>query len=235
MQTKTDCRTCLSVTGTGADAYMAHGMSILLLGPDHAERRLAEVFVRNVFLRAYGARPGELSPLLLAVTRTDKTYAAVAGIRQAGCGTLFSEQYLDQPIERLLRTGREKIAEIGNLAPADAGQARWLICTVSAFLIGCNFTHVVFTAVPKLRNAFRRLGLPLTRLAAADGGRLPARQRAEWGSYYRHNPAVHAGDIVAGTPALTALIRSDPVLYELSLRAYRAGRSLADSGMRPLA
>jgi Thermostable hemolysin len=232
MYTTTDCRTSQPITGTGAVACMAHGMSILLMERAHAERSLAEAFVRNVFLRAYDARLGELYPLLLAVTRTDHSYAAVAGIRPAGCGTLFSEQYLDQPIERLLQTGRDNIAEIGNLAPADTGQARWLICAVSAFLIGCGFTHVVFTSVPKLRNAFRRMGLPLTWLAAADAGRLPPWQRAEWGSYYRHNPAVHAGDIVAGSSSLNALIRSDPVLYELSMRAYHAGRGLAGDGMR---
>jgi hypothetical protein len=230
MHTGLDCRIDLPITGTGTAAYSTTGMAIQLMDRTHAERSLAESFVRNVFLRAYEARLGELYPLLLAITREDGSYAAVAGIRPAGGDTLFSEQYLDRPVERLLQTRRTGIAEIGNLAPAGSGQARWLICTVSAFLIGCGFTHVVFTSVPRLRNAFGRLGLPLTRLASADAGRLPPHRQAEWGDYYRHNPAVHAGDIVAGTPALLTLIRSDPALLELSRRAFRTGRDFTGNG-----
>ena len=51
---------------------------------------------------------------------------------------------------------------------------------------------VVFTAVPALRNSFRRIGIPLVTLATADGNRLPAAARAEWGDYYEQAPAVTA-------------------------------------------
>jgi hypothetical protein len=202
-------------------------MEVGLLEPTHAERGMAEAFVRTVFLRAYGARLSKLYPLLLTVTRANGEYAAVAGVRPAGSDALFSEQYLDHPVEQLLQTKRAGIAEIGNLAPAGAGQARWLICAVSAFLMGAGYTHVVFTSVPKLRNAFRRMGLPLTRLGSADAQRLPPEQRAEWGSYYQTRPAVYAGDIAAVTPALLALIRSDPELMRLSELAYSAGREFS--------
>ena len=93
--------------------------------------------------------------------------------------------------------------------------------------MGAGFTHVVFTSVPQLRNAFTRMGLPLTRLADAQHTCLPAEQQAEWGSYYDCKPAVYAGDIVAGTPALLALMTADRELLRLTLRARDAGRAFA--------
>jgi hypothetical protein len=133
----------------------------------HPRRHDAEDFVRDVFFNAYRARLDAFYPLLVGIGYPDGGYAAVAGVRPAGGEALFSEHYLDEPVEKILNVERNKIVEIGNLAPASAGQARWLICTLTAFLTGAGFTHVVFTAVPRLQNAFRRMGLPLTKHADA--------------------------------------------------------------------
>ena len=202
-------------------------LTLTLMDPIHPQRAMAEAFVRAVFAAAYHARLGSCYPLLLGISRDNGEYAAVAGIRPAGAAALFSEHYLDQPVQQILQTQRAGIAEIGNLAPASAGQARWLICTLSAFLIGAGFTHVVFTSVPKLRNAFYRMGLPLVRIAGADQQRLPPEERMDWGSYYDCKPAVYAGDISAATPALTRLMHSDPELSRLSQWASRAGQDFA--------
>jgi hypothetical protein len=227
MQTRTDPQRATATPGLAAAGTTAAALALTLMDASHTQRGFAEAFVSAVFRRAYGARLGSFYPLLLGLSRDSGEYAAVAGIRPAGGTGLFSEHYLDQPVEALLESPREGIAEIGNLAPASAGQARWLICTLSAFLMGAGFTHVVFTSVPKLRNAFSRMGLPLTRLADARRECLPAGQQAEWGSYYDCKPAVYAGDIVAGTPALLALMASDPDLQVLSERAHAAGRAFA--------
>lgn len=202
-------------------------LTLTLMDAMHAQRPLAEAFVGAVFRQAYAASLKNFYPVLLGLTQADGQYAAVAGLRPAGAEQLFSEIYLAQPVDRMLETARNGIVEIGNLAPANAGQARWLICSISAFLMGAGFSHVVFTAVPRLRNAFRRMGLPLTHLADARRECLPAEQQAEWGSYYDSRPAVFAGDIVAGTPALQALMTADPALSALSSRAYAAGCEFA--------
>jgi hypothetical protein len=209
-------------------------LDLALVDPSHPQRAMSEAFVRAIFQGAYQARLSSFYPQLLTITRGNGDYAAVAGIRPAGGEQLFSEHYLDAPVEQLLQAPRAGIAEIGNLAPAGAGQARWLICTLSAFLIGAGFTHVVFTSVPQLRNAFRRLGLPLTRLADADAQRLPEAQRAEWGSYYHTRPAVYAGDIVAGTPAINALLHADPGLSRLAQLAAQLGAAFARPATRSL-
>ena len=205
------------------------GLDLTLMDLTHPRRHHAEDFVRGVFFNAYRARLDAFYPLLVSIGYPDGGYAAVAGVRPAGGEALFSEHYLDEPVEKILNVERNKIVEIGNLAPASAGQARWLICTLTAFLTGAGFTHVVFTAVPRLKNAFRRMGLPLTRHADARQEQLPERQAAEWGSYYESKPAVYSGDIRVGHRAFSNIKEKAPDLYAISRLAFDAGQTFAGS------
>lgn len=204
-------------------------LDLTLLDPAHPRRHHAEDFVRDVFFNAYRARLDAFYPLLVSIADPDGEYAAVAGVRPAGGEALFSEHYLDEPVEKILNVERQKIVEIGNLAPASAGQARWLICTLTAFLTGAGFTHVVFTAVPRLQNAFRRMGLPLTKHADARQEQLPERQAADWGSYYECKPAVFSGDIHIGHSAFSNIRETAPDLYPISRLAFDAGQTFAGS------
>jgi len=202
-------------------------LKLALLDPAHPERAGAEAFVRSIFTQAYGARLDTFYPVLLRITRADGSYAAVAGIRPAGGQALFSEYYLDQPIEQRLNTGRHRIVEVGNLAPANAGQARWLIGAVTAFLAGAGFSRVVFTAVPRLKNAFSRMGIPLIRLANARSGCLPDGMAQAWGSYYKQDPAVFSGDIQNGFRAFKQLTAAHPELHNILQQAHTAGLEFA--------
>ena len=200
-------------------AEPATALTIEHFRPGQAGRDHLEAFIRQVFLQAYAARISTFYPHLLGITRPDDAFAAVAGIRPASRGALFSEFYLDAPIEDLVadhtgRTiGRAEIAEVGNLAPASAGQARWLIAALTAYLHAAGFTWVVFTAVPTLYNAFARMGLRPIGLAAADVTRLDPALQDDWGSYYEARPVVYAGEISQGFRALNSLI--DPALPHL--------------------
>lgn len=213
--------------GQGCLPARSQQLSLALMDLSHPRRVRAEAFVQSVFMQAYGAQLQTFYPLLMNILFPGGEYAAVAGIRPAGSKALFSEHYLDESIECILGVERHKIVEIGNLAPASAGQARWLICTLTAFLSGAGFTHVVFTAVPKLKNAFRRMGLPLTKLADASAERLPPEQAASWGSYYESQPAVYTGDIRIGEHAFSKAIGVDQALRELSTHAGEVGRGFA--------
>ncbi len=194
----------------------------------HPERGSAEEFVRATFARSYGACLHSFYPLLLGVRRCPGDYAAVAGVRPAGGQGLFLENYLDTPIDRMLGVERARIVEIGNLSPAGAGQARWLICMISAFLTGAGFFNVVFTAVPRLSNAFRRMGLPLERLAEARPDRLPAGMADDWGTYYESRPAVFSGDLGLGFRAFAPVVETRPDLGEIVRRAHALGRAFTD-------
>ena len=203
-------------------------LELALVDRANPQRANAEAFVRRIFEQAYGARLESFYPILLCITRPDGSYAAIAGIRQAGEQTLFSEHYLDQSIETRLGIERHRVVEVGNLAPADAGQARWLIGAVTALLAGAGFSRVVFTAVPRLKNAFSRMGLPLTRLADARAECLPGKLAQDWGSYYQHNPAVFSGDIQLGFHAFSRLVETHPELRGILQRAYTAGAVLTN-------
>jgi len=213
--------------GQGCLSARSQQLSLALMDLLHPRRMCAEAFVESVFRQAYGAQLQSFYPLLMSILFPGGEYAAVAGVRPAGSKALFSEHYLDEPIESILGVDRLKIVEIGNLAPASAGQARWLICTLTAFLSGAGFTHVVFTAVPKLKNAFTRMGLPLTKLADASAERLPPEQAVIWGSYYESRPAVYSGDIRIGEHAFSQAIGVDQALRELSMHACEIGRAFA--------
>jgi hypothetical protein len=218
---------------TIAPSVEAMRLELELIDPCHPERATAESFVAAIFKNAYDARLTRFYPLLMSILWPDGRYAAIAGVRPAGAEVLFSEHYLNDPVEILLGESREKIVEIGNLAPASAGQARWLICTLTAFLSGAGFTHVVFTAVPRLYNAFRRMGLPLLKHADARPECLPAAQACEWGSYYNSKPAVYSGDIRIGERAFRKLMATAPELHEISGRAFRAGGKFVNHGVHP--
>lgn len=184
-------------------------------GPGHSDREPLEQFVAAVFRTAYGARLRSFYPHLLALTDSDGSLAAVAGLRPAAQGPLFAEHYLDAPVEALItmkygqQISRERIVEVGNLAPAQVGQARWLIAALTAFLHGAGFTWVLFTAVHSLSNAFGRLGLQPFAVTNADPRRLPAGLTGDWGSYYQAKPVVHLGELRHGYRVLSRSIGAD--------------------------
>lgn len=199
----------------------------VLMDPVHPDRSRAEEFVRRTFARSYGAQLSSFYPLLLGMHHGQGDYAAVAGVRPAGGEPLFLEHYLAAPVEDILGVNRARIVEIGNLSPAGAGQARWLICMISAFLTGAGFFYAVFTAVPRLSNAFRRMGLPLRRLGDGRAHLLPGGMQDTWGTYYESEPGVFCGDIGLGFRALTPVVEPRRDLRETVSRAYALGQAFA--------
>ena len=61
---------------------------------------------------------------------------------------------------------------------------------------------MVFTGGPTLRNAFVRLGVPLSQLADARIEDLPEDARTHWGTYYDSRPTVCAVEVAAARAAL---------------------------------
>ncbi len=190
--------------GTDAKTRRAHWS---FSRADARERPLVEAFIRRGFERAYGARLTRLMPTLMTLRRDAET-AAACGLRPAAAEKLFLEAYLDLPVETVLSRAagmpldRADIIEVGNLVIARAGYARRLIFHLTTHLNAAGPAWVVFTAVPALRNSFRRLGIPLVTLRAADGHRLPAAARAEWGGYYEQAPIVTAVSVKAAFHAV---------------------------------
>ena len=193
-----------------------------------AKRGALEQFIRSVFQQTYGAELRAFYPMLTAFTSAGQI-RGVAGYRDGMVKPLFSEQYLDAPVEKVLATHfdqtieRRHLVEVGNLALASPGEARWVIAATTMFLHAAGYRWVMFTAVKSLCNAFQRLGLKPIQIATPDPRRLPDEGR-NWGSYYQAGPVVCAGDIEAGYRKLSAHVSPrQPRLYALLQEARLLG------------
>ncbi len=182
-----------------------------VIQPGDREWERATGFIRETYARAYGARIDSFMPKIMYVTDAQGQYRAVMGFRLAGQEALFLEQYLDDPIEDVISrylgrpVKRSEIVEVGNLAEAEPGGARMALIGGTAYLwsLGCRW--LVFTGVSRMRNSFRRLGLDIWELMAADERMLPPEEVAKWGTYYDGNPVVCFGDIKQGHDNLQEL------------------------------
>ena len=209
-------------------------------------RTRLEAFVSNVYKKYYNADIDQFYPNLLSIETDDKNSAnsqqsikAVAGVRCAADEMLFSEYYfqgnkLESELERLYcvengkKLSREVVVEVGNLAPANVGQMRWLITSITGFLYSAGFEYIVFTAVPGVYNAFQRMDVPLKVITEAEHSKLPEEIQHKWGSeYYAHKPLVMSGDIVQGFDIMKKNIySSNNKLIPLFEKACQLGRRL---------
>lgn len=168
-------------------------------------RPAAEAFLEAAYQRAFQGRITRHYPLILALEDERGRIRAAAGVRLAGDGPLFLEQYLDQSIEAAIeaasgaRPVRARIAEIGNLASDSPAASPLLFASLENYLRARNCTHVAATATAPLRQIFSRLNLAADVLAVANPARL-AEGGADWGRYYELDPLVLAGPIGLPTP-----------------------------------
>lgn len=183
-----------------------------------------EAFIAATFARAYGARVQRFMPFLMGLRGEDGELLAALGLREGASERLFLEHYLDAPVEQVLSAalsgfgaavGREHLVEVGNLAAQGPGGARWLIIALTGYLQGAGQQWVAFTATPALRNSFRRLGLRLIHLGVASRERLPAKERAHWGTYYDGGPEVVAVNVPHTFGVLERALRLEQTLHAL--------------------
>jgi hypothetical protein len=193
-------------------------------------RKPLEGFIHHIFQQAYGAQLHAFYPNLTAFT-TGGRIRGVVGYRNGVVQPLFSEQYLESPVEKVMTTHldqiveRRHVVEVGNLALTGTGEARWVIAAMTVLLQAAGYRWVVFTAVKPLFNAFQRLGLRPVQIAIPDPRRLPDGGNC-WGSYYEAGPGVYAGNIEAGYKKLSAHVsQRQPRLQALMQEAARLGAS----------
>jgi hypothetical protein len=146
-------------------------------------------------------------PTLISFRNRQGELRGVAGIRAAGDGPLYLEQYLDQPIEASLQAGlllqgierggaravrRDEIVEVGNLAGASCRAAVRMVAQLPMFLTQRKYSWIVFTATSALRQVLEGFGAPLIELGRADATDV-AQAADSWGRYYETDPRVFAG------------------------------------------
>jgi hypothetical protein len=189
-----------------AKPHTGHAAALTRLavcGPSHADREELEAFVQNAFQRKHGASVRTFLPQLVGLRDPAGTLIGVAGYRGAASGALYLEQYLPQPIERLIaarepgwHTQRADVAEIGNFACRDCATAMTMVAILADFLTSQGHRWVVFTGTRTVRGIMRHLGIPLAELARADKSRVVVTSD-DWGEYYATDPRVMLGYVPA--------------------------------------
>lgn len=190
--------------------------------PDDPERYRAMEYVAEQFKAAHGANVHDFMPLLLGMSCQGQ-FSAVSGIRPATHHPLFSEQYLDQPIQTVLgeirgtAVQRREVAEIGNLVATQIGASQLLFLMLTMMMHRTGFDWVVFTGTPVVIRGLERLGFKLERLCPADPAKLTSSRPEDWGRYYQQRPEVVAGNVPDGISML-----SEHKLYTAALALFEA-------------
>jgi hypothetical protein len=187
---------------------------LLLIECLGADRIAAESFIKQRYAQTFGARVSTFMPRLFTLCDAHGAVRGAFGLRSAH-HRLFTERYLDRPIEAVLAqatatsVARQSIIEVGHSCGAFAGSMRSLIRLLASHLDREGFEWVVFTSTGVLRNAFARVGLNPLDLGPASITRLPPDERAAWGRYYDHAPRVSAGRIETGMRAFAPQRKKD--------------------------
>lgn len=172
-----------------------------------ADRSSVETFISQRFAESFGCRIKAFMPRLFSVRDRNGDICGAFGLRSAS-RNLFLEQYLDGPIEQTIaahaggRVERQTIVEVGHFSGAFPGAVRAMIGLLTDHLHRDGIEWVVFTGTTGLRNAFCRMGLCPLDIRAATIDRIPAEDRAAWGSYYDHAPRVLIGNVREGYRAM---------------------------------
>jgi hypothetical protein len=170
-------------------------------------REAVEDAIRRRYWADHAADLRSFPDVLVAEVSSSGIVECAAGLR-FGPRALFSEHYLDLPIEVALgrevghgvdRTG---IVEVCHLVAARAGRALPFVARLIEFVRGAEAEWAIFTATRALRHLLRRSGVDMIELARAESDRVP--NPDDWGSYFERDPRVMAVSrlAVAGPPRL---------------------------------
>jgi hypothetical protein len=166
-----------------------------LAGPDDRYYGSAVELARAVYQRAYGAtiapRPHRF---IVCIDLATGAAIACAGLTFAGRAPLFSEYYLDEPVEQTVAevfqrdVARRDVAEITTLATIEPSIGTELMRVMPLVCWYLGLRGVLCTVTAKLRRSFDAMKLQFHPLAAADPARLPAVPGVDWGTYYDTRP-----------------------------------------------
>lgn len=159
-------------------------------------RASVEAVISKLYAERYDAQLSSFArTIVVELDHPSGGFECAAGIR-FGHETLFSECYLDRPIERVLqeRLGkdirRDRIVEVSHLAGVNPGRSIAFVRTLIDILRSVEIEWAIFTATRPLRALLRRNGLPMIELCRAERNRVG--NPDSWGSYFAHEPRVMA-------------------------------------------
>jgi hypothetical protein len=154
---------------------------------------------RTVYREAYGAEIDPRPDMFLIARDAadgDGPVVACAGLSFGRERPLFSEVYLEHDIETELadrlaeKAVRRQVVEVGSLATRTPQAGREIIRATPIVAWCLGMEYILCTATSRLTTTLTRTGITFVPFGPAEPERVPADQRASWGSYYDHGPQV---------------------------------------------
>jgi hypothetical protein len=182
-------------------------VTLKVINKSHPLRQKVEQYVASRYLLAFDAHITEFMPTFLGVYSAQNELLSVCGYRIASHETLFLEQYLTMPAERIMSRqfsqpiARSSLIEFGQLASFSKGVSPWHFLLMAKHLIEQDFEWCIFTATDPLYVMMVHLGLNPSVLGDADQQNIEKTQTT-WGTYYHTQPRVSAGNLKAGLAQL---------------------------------
>jgi hypothetical protein len=188
----------------------------------------ASALVRDKYRHSFAAEV-EPQPGCFALVRqagdAHGAPAAVAGLSFAEAGRLFSERYLDAPVEALIgaREGgpvaRAAVLEVGSLASKEMQAGTELMRSLPMLAWCLGRRYALCTATLQVRRLFGRLDMEFIALQAAGIDRLDEGARAGWGDYYSRQPLTGytcVARMTRGFAAATGRYRFEDIVVNLA-------------------
>ncbi|QEY16962.1 hypothetical protein D0C16_13855 [Cellvibrio sp. KY-GH-1] len=179
--------------------------------PGTEQRPAIERYIHDRFAAVHHAEVTHFLPNIISL-RCSGEYSAAVGLAPASTGTLFAEQYLTAPVEKVISEKleqpieRHQIVEIGNLVSTWKGSSLLLFIVIGEVMERLGYHYVMFTGTREVKALLARLHYSPIVLADANPAVLPD-GGASWGSYYDNKPQVMFGD---NRPAMAAA-RKNPM------------------------
>lgn len=155
-------------------------------------RKASEVS-RRKYNKSYNARINPIPQYYVVVQTEESQILACAGITFADGGVLFSEQYLNSPIESILQTRlgkkakRSHIAEIGTLTSRHTTAGTILVNMIPMLAWCMGARYLLCTVTPRVITMMEECQIPFEPIKHAESDRLEEAEHS-WGTYYNQTP-----------------------------------------------
>lgn len=171
-------------------------------------RTKVEEFIKGIFFKHHQATLKAFMPTLLSSRDAFGNIQCTVGIRNLNKQSVFLEQYLNEPIEKLIsdiaeqEISRTSIAEVGNLACGSSVNSKNIIIMLVHHFFYQNKTWAVCTGTTMIQMILNKLGISYHYIDRANPERL-AEDRDCWGTYYENNPCVLAVNVNSAMQVLS--------------------------------
>ncbi|UXY17140.1 thermostable hemolysin [Chitiniphilus purpureus] len=204
-------------------------MQIKVVLPNTQDWELAVRLVRYKYRSSFQAEVDPSPDCFIACLEQDAdgeaNPVACAGITFSELTTLFSEQYLGEPVEVMIgrhqnkEVSRNAIIEVGSLASikGQAGSELVRVMPLLGWCMGKEF--ILCTATKQLRALLEREGIRFIPLCPAHDSALEESMRQRWGSYYDQAPQtgfISLASSMAGLAHQTGRYRFDNIVVNLN-------------------